>query len=290
MRSAMPKKKSTAVLSIRLDDEALKAVDLLVESGLESNRSRAVTHFVNMGVRASHDLLVRAREQADNLQRLRNEMFEAVKLRDIGKVAELIDKDASLVNASNKQGETPVLLAAFMRANDIKELLLQNGAGRLNVFEAAAVGYSSRVKELLDKSPALLNSYSHDGFPLLSLATHFGNAETVKLLLGRGADVNARSRDGSLNNTAIHATVFGGYGHLVDLLIEAGADLHAKCEGELRRGFNVLHVAAYFDNAPLIEKFLSYGADKTERNDNGETPYDLAISLGHTGSAELLAI
>ncbi|WP_165861350.1 ankyrin repeat domain-containing protein [Paenibacillus paeoniae] len=286
----MPKKKSTAVLSIRLDDEALKAVDLLVESGLESNRSRAVTHFVNMGIRASHDLLVRAQEQADNLQRLRNEMFEAVKLRDIGKVAELIDKDASLVNASNMQGETPVLLAAFMRANDIKELLLQNGAGRLNVFEAAAVGYSLRVRELLDKSPALLNSYSHDGFPLLSLATHFGNTETVELLLSRGVDVNARSRDGSLNNTAIHATVFGGYGHLVDLLIKGGANIHAKCEGELRRGFNVLHVAAYFDHAPLIEKFLSYGADKTEKNDNGETPYELAISLGHTASAELLNI
>ncbi|MFC3746630.1 ankyrin repeat domain-containing protein [Paenibacillus sp. GCM10012306] len=286
----MPKKKSTAVLSIRLDEEAIKAVDLLVESGLESNRSRAVAHFVNMGVRASHDLLVRAREQADNLQRLRNEMFEAVKLRDIDKVAELIHKDVSLVNASNQKGETPVLLATFMRANDIKELLLQNGAGKLNVFEAAAVGYSSRVKDLLDRSPELLNSYSHDGFPLLSLAAHFGNTETVELLLSHSVDIHARSRDGSLNNMAIHATIFGGYGHLVDLLIEAGADIHAKCEGELRKGFNVLHVAAYFDNVPLIEKFLSYGADMTETNANGETPYELAISLGHTASANLLQI
>ncbi|MFB9273739.1 ankyrin repeat domain-containing protein [Cohnella cellulosilytica] len=286
----MPKKKSTAVLSIRLDDEALKAVDLLVESGLESNRSRAVTHFVNVGVRASHDLLVRAREQADNLQRLRNEMFEAVKLRDIDKVAELIHRDASLVNASNPQGETPVLLAAFLRANDIKELLLRNGAGKLNVFEAAAVGNSPRVKELLDQSPELLNSYSHDGFPLLSLAVHFGNTDTVELLLSRGADIHARSRDGSLNNTAIHATVFGGYDHLVDLLVKHGADIHSRCEGELRKAFNVLHVAAYFDKAPLVEKFLGYGADKTAKNADGRTPYELAVSLGHTASAELLRI
>ncbi|RUS47358.1 ankyrin repeat domain-containing protein [Cohnella sp. AR92] len=286
----MPKRKSTAVLSIRLDDEVLKAVDLLVESGLESNRSRAVVHFVNVGVRASRDLLVRAREQADNLQRLKSEMFEAVKHRDIDKVAELIHRDASLVNASSPQGETPVLMAALLRANDIKELLLQNGAGRLNVFEAAAVGYNSRVEELLNQSPQMLNSYSHDGFPLLSLAVHFGNTETVELLLSRGVDVHARSRDGSLNNKAIHATVFGGYGHLVDLLMEHGADIHAKCEGELRKGFNVLHVAAYFDKAPLIEKFLGYGADKTEKNANGETPYELAVSLGHTASAELLRV
>ncbi|MFC3802610.1 ankyrin repeat domain-containing protein [Cohnella sp. GCM10012308] len=284
----MPKKKSTAVLSIRLDDEVLKAVDLLVESGLESNRSRAVAHFVNVGVRASHDLLVRAREQADNLQRLKNEMFEAVKHRDIDKVAELIHRDASLVNVSNPQGETPVLMAVLLRANDIKELLLRNGAGRLNVFEAAAVGYSSRVKELLDQSPQLMNAYSHDGFPLLSLAVQFGSTETVELLLERGVDIHARSRDGSLNNKAIHATVFGNYGHLVDLLMAYGADIHALCEGELRKGFNVLHVAAYFDKAELIRKFLGYGADKTVRNASGETPYELALSLGHAASAELL--
>lgn len=286
----MPKKKNTAVLSIRLDDEAVKAVDLLVESGLEANRSRAVAHFVSVGVQASHDLLLRAREQADNLQRLRNEMFEAVKLRDIGKVAELIDRDASLINTSNQKGETPVLLAAFLRANDIKELLLQKGLGKLTVFEAAAVGYTSRLKELLDQSPELVNSYSFDGFPLLSLATHFGNSEAVELLLERGAAIHARSRDGSLNNLVIHATIFGGYGHLVDLLMQKGADIHATCEGELRDGFNVLHVAAYFDKPLLIEKFLGYGAEKTATNAIGQTPYELALSLGHTASAELLKI
>lgn len=284
----MSKKKNTAVLSIRLDEEALKAVDLLVESGLESNRSRAVAHFVHVGVQASQELLLRAREQADNLQRLRNEMLEAVKLRDIGKVEELITRDATLINASNQKGETPVLLAAFLRANDIKELLLQKGLGKLNVFEATAVGYASRLRELLDHSPDLINSYGYDGFPLLSLAVHFGHSEAVELLLSRGADVHARSRDGSLNNLAIHASIFGGYGHLVDLLIQNGADIHAVCEGELRKGFNVLHVAAYFDQSPLVRKLLDYGADKTAVNAAGQTPRELALSLGHTACAELL--
>ncbi|MHA7966339.1 ankyrin repeat domain-containing protein [Paenibacillus sp. CAU 1782] len=284
----MSKKKNTAVLSIRLQEEAVKAVDLLVESGLESNRSRAVAHFVNVGVQASHELLLRAREQADNLLRLRNEMLEAVKLRDIGKVDELISRDATLINASNQKGETPVLLAVFLRANDIKELLLQKGLGKLNVFEAAAVGYTSRLKELLDQSPDLIDSYGYDGFPLLSLAAHFGHSEVVELLLERGANIHARSRDGSLNNLAIHATIFGGYGHLVDLLIQKGADIHALCEGELRKGYNVLHVAAYFDKPLLIQKFIGYGADKSAVNGIGQTPRELALSLGHAACADLL--
>ena len=286
----MPKKKTSSVLSIRLDPEALKAVDLLVESGLESNRSRAVAHFVNVGVQASHELLLRAKEQADNLQRLRSEMLEAVKLRDIGKVTELINRDASLAAGGDQKGETPVLLATFMRASDIKELLLMNGMGKLNVFEAAAVGYLPRLQELLDYSPNLVHEYNYDGFPLLSLAAHFGNAEAVELLLDRGADIHARSRDGSLDNLAIHATVFGGYGELIDLLVGRGADVDARCEGKLREGYTVLHVAAYFDQVPLIDKLLAYGADKTALNASGQTPHALAVSLGHTASAERLHI
>lgn len=284
----MPKKINRSVLSIRLDEEAVKAVDLLVESGLEPNRSRAVAHFVKVGVQASQDLLVRARKQADNLQHLRNEMLEAVKSRDISKVAELMDRDASLVHAADQKGETPVLLATFLRASDIKELLLRNGMGRLNVFEAAAVGYIPRLKELLDHSPKLANEYNYDGFPLLSLAAHFGNAEAVALLLNRGADVNARSRDGSLDNLAIHATIFGGYGEIVELLLDQGADVHARCHGKLRDGYNVLHVAAYFDRVELIDLFLTHGADKEATNAVGQTPFDLAQSLGHTDSADKL--
>ncbi|GBF74247.1 hypothetical protein PA598K_02582 [Paenibacillus sp. 598K] len=286
----MPKKKTSSVLSIRLDQEAMKAVDLLVESGLESNRSRAVTHLVQVGIQASHDLLLRAREQADNLQRLRREMLEAVKLRDIGKVSELIGRDAALAEAGDQKGETPLLLATLMRANDIKPLLLENGMGKLNVFEAAAIGYIPRLEELLDYAPELVHEYNYDGFPLLSLAAHFGHGEAVELLLDRGADLHARSRDGSLDNMAIHAVIFGGYGELLDLLVARGADIDARCEGKLRNGYTVLHVAAYFDQVSIIDRLLAYGADQTLCNAEGQTPHALALSLGHIASAERLRL
>jgi metal-responsive CopG/Arc/MetJ family transcriptional regulator len=102
----MSKKKQSVVISIRLDDAALKAVDLLVSSGLETNRSRAVSHFVNAGILSSEQLLKKAQVIADDVHQLRNEMIEAVKVNNIEKVMELIHTDSDLVNARNSKGET----------------------------------------------------------------------------------------------------------------------------------------------------------------------------------------
>ncbi|MDB4866948.1 MAG: hypothetical protein JWR03_1281, partial [Cohnella sp.] len=174
----MPKKKQSVVISIRLDEASLEAVDLLVESGLESNRSRAVSHFVNAGIQSLDELLHKARRVADELHHLRNEMIEAVKGNNIEKVTELINRDSALVNASNSKGETAVLMAAYYRANQIRELLLSKGA-ELSIFEASAIGSTSRVQELLLASPELVHRYSADGYTPLGLASHFGNEQTA---------------------------------------------------------------------------------------------------------------
>ncbi|WP_169085758.1 ankyrin repeat domain-containing protein [Paenibacillus sp. PL91] len=283
----MSNKKQSVVISIRLDDITLKAVDVLVDSGLESNRSRAVTHLINVGIQASEELLQKAKSLADNVQQLRNEMIDAVKLNNLDKVAELINKDSTLVNASNASGETAVLMAAYYRSKEIKELLLNNGA-ELTIFEAAAVGNTQRIKDLLADSPEWLESYSSDGFTPLGLAAHFGNEETVKFLLDKGADIDARSKDGNLNNMAIHAAIAGNFEHIVKLLIQHGADVNVKCEGKWRLGFTPLHVAGHFGRVSMINMLLLAGADRTAANDAGETPYELAKSKGHQASAVLL--
>jgi uncharacterized protein len=285
----MPRKKQSVVLSIRLDEVSLQAVDLLVESGLESNRSRAVSHFVNAGIQASAELLTKARLLADHVHQLRNEMIEAVKINNVDKVVELINHDSSLVNSSNSSGETAVLMAAYYRATEIKELLIRNGA-ELNIFEAAAVGNTARVRELLEQTPELIAAYNTDGFTPLGLASHFGNEETVRQLLDQGADVNMRSKDGNLNNMALHAAIAGNYEHVVATLIKHGADVNARCEGKWRKGFTPLHVAGYFGRESIIRLLLQQPVDKAAVNDKGEAPYEVAIARGHQECAELLQL
>jgi ankyrin repeat protein len=283
----MTKKKQSIVLSIRLDEDSLKAVDLLVDSGLETNRSRAVSHFLTKGIQSSAELLLKAQLLADNIHQLKTEMIEAVKINNLKKVTELIGQNSDLVNASNSNGETAVLLAAYYRANEIKELLIEQGAN-LNIYEAAAVGKTTRVKELLETSKDLMNSYSIDGFTPLGLAAHFGSEETVKLLLEKGASINTRSKDGNLNNMALHAAIAGNYEQIVRILILHGADVNAKCEGKWRMGYTPLHVAAYFGRESILQILLQNAADPTKLTDNRETPYELAILKGHPEAAALL--
>ena len=97
----MPPKKQSVVISIRLDDLSLKAVDLLVEAGLETNRSRAVSHLINVGIQSSEELLKKAQQLANRVHQLRNEMVDAVKINNLDRVTELLGQDATLVIASN---------------------------------------------------------------------------------------------------------------------------------------------------------------------------------------------
>ncbi|MCQ6561854.1 ankyrin repeat domain-containing protein [Paenibacillus mendelii] len=281
-------KKQSVVISIRLDKASLKAVDLLVESGLETNRSKAVTHFINVGVQSSEELLRKAQELADNVHQLKRDMVEAVKANDLDKVTSLSTySDMALVNASTGNGETAVLMSAYYRANEIRKLLIDNGA-QLSIFEAAAVGNTNRVKELLEKAPELHMNYSVDGFTPLGLAAHFGNEDTVRLLLEYGANVDARSKDGNLNHMAIHAAIAGNYEHVVKTLLESGADANVRCEGKWRPGYTPLHVAGHFGREAIIPVLLQHGANKSDVSDNGDTPYAVAMQQDHPEAAALL--
>src|SRR5439155_1580282 len=77
--------------------------------------------------------------------------------------------------------------------------LLRSRGAQLDVFEAAAAGDVDRVRALLDTDPSLRDAHARDGWTPLHLAGHFRQTATIELLLARGADVNAVSRNADAN-------------------------------------------------------------------------------------------
>lgn len=285
----MSKKQArSVVLSVRLDETTLAAVDLLVEAGLAQSRSEAASQFIALGVQSSEELIIKAKALAEHVRQLKHEMLDAVRSQNLDKVKQLLELDEQLKNAAAGDGQTAILMSAYYRANEIKELLLQKGAA-LNLYEAAAVGHSERVQEALESAPELIDSHSFDGYTPLGLAAHFGNEKTAAYLVSAGADVNRKGTDGKLNNTPLHAAIAGNYINVVRLLLQAGADVDARCEGELRRGFTPLHVAVHFNRLDIAGLLLEHGADTALTNADGLSSSQYAEQRGHGEIASLLA-
>lgn len=134
------------------------------------------------------------------------------------------------------------LLQALYRGQTdrVAELLADDPA--LDVFEAAAFGKTDRLRELLDEDPGRTNAFGDDGFHPLGLACFFGHVEAARLLLERGADVNALSKNEHVQTAAIHAAAASDTEgkdestryELVKLALEHGADPNLQQGGGFR--------------------------------------------------------
>jgi uncharacterized protein len=154
------------------------------------------------------------------------------------------------------------VLEAIYRGD--REEAERRAAGReLNVFEAAALGRTDRLGELLDEDPTLVDAYGGDGFHPVGLACFFGHLEAARLLMARGADVNALSRNEHIQTAAIHAAAAGEgkdestrY-ELVKLALEHGADPNLP-QGS---GFRAIDAARQNGDARIEALLLEHGAN-----------------------------
>ena len=139
----------------------------------------------------------------------------------------------------------------------IDELLV--GDPELDVFEAAAVGRTERLRELLDDDPALANAWAEDGFQPLGLASFFGRVDAARLLVEHGAEVNSASRNDfkvmPLHSAAATGDPEARY-ELAKLLLEHGADANARQQDD----FTPLMAADQHGDERLRSLLVEHGA------------------------------
>jgi uncharacterized protein len=150
-----------------------------------------------------------------------------------------------------------VLQAVYRGDRDEAERLAR---GReLDVFEASALGRTERVRELVDADPSLANAWADDGFQPLGLASFFGQPETARVLVERGADVNSASRNRMkvmpLHSAAAAQDPQVRY-EIAELLLEAGADPNARQQDD----YTPLMAADQHGDARLRELLVRHGA------------------------------
>ena len=215
-----------------------------------------------------------------------DDFFDLVQAGDIAAVTARIASDPGLTRARNAQGLSPIQTAFFMGRHAVVAALLA-AEPELDAFEAAIVGDEAQLAARLDDDSDLLTAYSPDGWTLMHLAPWAGQPETTRLLLSRGADLTAESKN-PLNNQPLNAAVAGPNAETrtacVRLLLEAGADANSR----QARGNTPLHTSAHLGDAASVEALLAHGADVGLRSDDGKSAADYARDGGHEELARRL--
>jgi ankyrin repeat protein len=128
---------------------------------------------------------------------------------------------------------------------------------------AASNGQTDTVKLLLEKG-ATIDATNKDGWTAVLLAANHGQTETVKLLLEKGAKIDATENTGW---TALMLAASDGRMETVRLLLDKGAEVDKKKPD----GLTALMIAAAHDQAEVVRLLLERGADVTAKDGSGQT-------------------
>jgi ankyrin repeat protein len=242
-------------------------------------------------------------------------LMHAVIESDVKMMTLLLDKGAS-VNATNASGSTALLYATTDLAKT--RLLLARGAdvtvrnkrGATPMSAAVTAFGSTPVLKLLTAKGAEVDDR------LMAPAAAKGDLDAIRFLLGIG--VSAGDRTGA----TLSAAITGRCEPCVRLLVEQGApadavrpnggsllndtvkrampelsqflfERGASLQSSDREGFPLLQQAVLSmepreNRDRMIEWLLSKGVDPNEKNDRGDTAYQLAARVGIASTLEML--
>ena len=166
------------------------------------------------------------------------ELIQAVKNGNATAVHALLDRGAD-VDARQGDGATALHWAAHLNDLQAADLLIRAGAavdaandlGVTPLWVATTGGSAAMVSKLLEARAEPDIAPDTGGTPLM-IAARQGNVAAVRALLAHGADMNAT--EGAQGQTALMWAVARRHPQVVRVLLEVGADPHARTKSSRR--------------------------------------------------------
>ncbi|KAJ8601281.1 hypothetical protein CTAYLR_007757 [Chrysophaeum taylorii] len=228
-------------------------------------------------------------------------LFDAIERRDLSEVRRLVDDDGGVVEARNKEGLTPLLVAARSRDGaPIIKVLVGAGAeldaadklGRTALHFSCLGGHAVSTRLLIQGGADISQRDARRGATPAHYAAAFARVEVLRLLVSAARDEagvanNLVDERDNLGRSPLHWSALSAHrdwaqDRSVDvarLLIDAGALATARD----KTGATPAHTAAQLGAAAFLDVLVRHGqASETpimhEADNRGLTPLDIAAA------------
>ncbi|KAL8285564.1 hypothetical protein RB597_002573 [Gaeumannomyces tritici] len=196
------------------------------------------------------------------------------------------------IETRDMYGDTPLQWAVRKGAEALVRPLIENGADagpcgpgeRTMLHLATHYGHAEIIKLLVVEEGSDKERGDGHGQRPLHYAAQRGDVALVRLLaVELGADKEAQNSKGK---TPLHSAAANGHVDVVRVLVELGANKEAQdCQRK-----TPLHSAAARGHVGTVRALAELGANKRAQDYNEETPLHLAAEHGHTEVMRVLAL
>jgi ankyrin repeat protein len=199
------------------------------------------------------------------------------------------DDDVELfLSARDEEEQTPLMIASREGHDEIVLLLLDDYG--VFVDEATTppktknpVVLGPVARMVFHSEIRKLSKLKRNAETALKLASVYGHASVIGILLAHGADINLQST----GSTALCSAASAGKEDCVELLLAKGADLSL---GNIQTGSTPLLLASLLGHTNIVKILLEQGAtpNTTRLTSSGNTCLHAALSLRRIDAVQLL--
>lgn len=203
-------------------------------------------------------------------------------------LVDLLLELGAMPDPQDSSGKTPLLYAYMNRHLEVVSRLREAGA-KVGIVEASLLGETLLVLSFLDAGVAIETYNEADMTPLMATCMG-GHLELARLLLDRGADLNAQSVRFGIT-PALCATRHNHVA-LLELLVERGLEVHAPIYRKGRTDTLLQTAATEPKSLDTLRYLISQGGDVDEKNLSQDSlatrPLHLACLVGNLEATRLL--
>ena len=214
----------------------------------------------------------------------RNSYHEAAYMGDI-EIIRLIRDAGGNPLSRDKQGKTPFSIVLNKDITTIREVLgdsfnITDSDGNTPIHIVVKSNGSKELLRILIGEGYPLDTKNADGYTALSYAIEANDVQTALILLENGANpfqmIDKKGRNG------VTIALQKGNKTMIANIVKYAGD-KADVQGN-----TILHYAAKTSSVDIVRTLISYGIDKSVKNNSGDTAYTIATRWKRPEIARLL--